>query len=392
MPVLAQAAIRRWYAVHKWTSLICTLFLLLLCITGLPLIFHDEIDHALGNEAEAATLPAGTPDASLDKLAAAAKAHYPGQVIRFVSWEQEEPNLVFFSLAPKIDAPPNVFSNIVLDARTAQVLHEPKPGLVRFFYDLHTDLFLKLPGKLFLGLMGLLLIASLISGTVLYAPFMRKLAFGTVRKRRATRIRWLDLHNLLGIATALWLFVVGFTGVINSCVDLVFRYWQFDQISAMAAPYRDRPLVTAPGSLQQALQTALAAAPGMRPRIVAYPGTYVSSKQHYMIFMAGTTPLTRKLGKPLLVDANTAQLTDMRDSPWYLSSLLISQPLHFGDYGGLPLKILWALLDVIAIVVLGSGVYLWVARRRSSVDAILAEATGREPAASGELAAQTRNA
>jgi len=42
----------------------------------------------------------------------------------------------------------------------------------------------------------------------------------------------------------------------------------------------------------------------------------------------------------------------------------VSQPLHFGDYGGLPLKIIWALLDIVTIVVLGSGLYLWLDRRQ----------------------------
>ena len=30
----------------------------------------------------------------------------------------------------------------------------------------------------------------------------------------------------------------------------------------------------------------------------------------------------------------------------------------------MPLKIIWALLDVMTIVVIGSGLYLWVVRRR----------------------------
>jgi uncharacterized iron-regulated membrane protein len=60
----------------------------------------------------------------------------------------------------------------------------------------------------------------------------------------------------------------------------------------------------------------------------------------------------------------------MRDLPWYLVTLLISQPLHFGDYGGLPMKILWALLDILTIVVLGSGLYLWVVRRKSAREAV----------------------
>ena len=42
-------------------SLVCTVFMLLLCITGLPLIFHHEIGHLLGTEVEAPELAAGTP-------------------------------------------------------------------------------------------------------------------------------------------------------------------------------------------------------------------------------------------------------------------------------------------------------------------------------------------
>lgn len=47
-----------------------------------------------------------------------------------------------------------------------------------------------------------------------------------------------------------------------------------------------------------------------------------------------------------------------------MTALLVSQPLHFGDYGGPPLQTLWALLDIVTIVVLGSGLYLWIARRK----------------------------
>ena len=52
--------IRLWYLIHKWTSLVCTIFLLMLCITGLPLIFHEEIDHLMG-EVEAPEMAALRP-------------------------------------------------------------------------------------------------------------------------------------------------------------------------------------------------------------------------------------------------------------------------------------------------------------------------------------------
>jgi uncharacterized iron-regulated membrane protein len=107
--------------------------------------------------------------------------------------------------------------------------------------------------------------------------------------------------------------------------------------------------------------------PSMTMGFVAFPGTAFSSAHHYTVFMRGTTPLTARLFKPVLVDAQTAQVTDSRALPWYLTMLLVSQPLHFGDYGGLGLQIVWALLDLITILVLGSGLYLWLARRRRQV-------------------------
>ncbi|HBT32374.1 MAG TPA: hypothetical protein DEB15_05845, partial [Pusillimonas sp.] len=69
---------------------------------------------------------------------------------------------------------------------------------------------------------------------------------------------------------------------------------------------------------------------------------------------------------PVLVDAQTLEVTDNRPLPWYMTALLLSEPLHFGDYGGMPMKILWAVLDVITIILLGSGLYLWLARGRKA--------------------------
>jgi len=71
----------------------------------------------------------------------------------------------------------------------------------------------------------------------------------------------------------------------------------------------------------------------------------------------------------VLIDARNGQVVESRPLPWYVTAVLVSQPLHFGDYGGLPLKLLWALLDIIAILVLGSGIYLWLKRRNVGFEA-----------------------
>jgi uncharacterized iron-regulated membrane protein len=92
---------------------------------------------------------------------------------------------------------------------------------------------------------------------------------------------------------------------------------------------------------------------------LAFPGTPFASPHHIGVYLMGDRPLTRRLLTPALVDAGSGRLVDRREMPLYVKALYVSLPLHFGDYGGMPLKILWAALDVISIVLLGSGLYLW---------------------------------
>lgn len=363
--MLSAANIRRWSWVHKWSSLVCTVFMLLLCITGLPLIFHHEIGHLLGTEVEAPAMPADTPRASLDRVIATAQALHPDRVVQFVSQPEDDNGLWFVTLTPTPE-PTDDFKSVAVDARTSAVLAQPKfdEGFMYVMFKLHVDLFAGLPGKLFLGFMGLLMLVAIVSGVVLYAPFMRKLDFGTVRRARQPRLKWLDLHNLLGIVTLVWAFTVGATGMINTWADLIIKYWQHDQLSTLLAPYKGQPPVPPAerGSLQAALDSALAAAPGNKLSFIAFPGTAFSSPHHNTVFLRGNTALTSRLLTPVLVDARSGAVTAKPDLPWYLTALLVSQPLHFGDYGGLPMQILWALLDIATIIVLGSGLYLWVKR------------------------------
>ncbi|SDI92743.1 PepSY domain-containing protein [Variovorax sp. OV700] len=376
--------IKTWAWVHKWSSLVCTVFMLLLCITGLPLIFHHEIGHLLGTEVEAPKMPASTPRVSLDRVLETARSKHPDRVVQFVSQPEDDDGLWLVTLTPTPE-PTEDFKTVAIDARTGVVLAQPKfdEGFMYVMFKLHIDLFAGLAGKLFLGFMGLLLLVAIVSGVVLYAPFMRKLDFGTVRREKRPRLKWLDLHNLLGIVTLVWLFVVGSTGMINTWADLIIKYWQYDQLSTLLAPYKNEPTVPVAqrASVQRSMDVALQQAPDMKLSFIAFPGTSFSSPHHVTFFMRGNEPFTSKLLQPVLVDAKTAQVTASPKMPWYLTGLLVSQPLHFGDYGGMPMQIIWALLDIATIIVLGSGLYLWL-KRGNTVPA--PAAAGRAPQHEGQ--------
>ena len=209
--------------------------------------------------------------------------------------------------------------------------------------------------------MGLLFVVAIVSGVVVYGPVDAQARLRRSPARSQPRVRWLDLHNLLGIVLVMWALVVGFTGVINTWADLVIKIWQYGQLAEMRrsaqGPLRPGPIC--PPSKSRCDRAPRQ--PDMTPSSSRFRVHCSAARATTAVFLRGDTPVTSRLLKPVLVDAADGAFTDWRDLPWYVSTLLISQPLHFGDYGGMPLKIIWAVLDVFTIVVLASGLYLWFA-------------------------------
>lgn len=369
---MTRRGIRFWFLLHKWSSLIPTAFLLMLCVTGLPLIFHDEIDAAMGADAESSL--AGAPSAEgglpLDAIMAQALAERPGEVPLFMAFSQDSP-LITVTTGPTPDAAGEDMTLLFFDRATGASLG-PAPGnaVMDFILQLHTDMFLGLPGMWILGAMGVLFLLALVSGMVLYAPFMRRLPFGTVRAANSDRVKRLDQHNLLGVVAFAWMAVIGITGAINAFADPLTDSWRDGEVAAMTAAYAGQPPLPPAryGSLDSAMASAQTALPGRSPQFIGFPGGAWSSGHHYAIFFQGDRPVTQNLLTPALVDAATGELTDARTMPALNQALMMSKPLHFGDYGALPLKIVWALLTLATIWVLWTGLLLWFRRRPGSVE------------------------
>lgn len=386
----AAASLKTWYWWHKWASLVCTVFLLVICVTGLPLVFHEEIEHWLEEGKPFAVVDEGTPRVPVDQLMASARQEYPNQVLEYVYFDEDHPT-VYIGMSPSHTGDPKLTHYMRYDAHTGELLHdaptvqEEQFSFMGLMFALHVDLFTGLPGQLFLGLMGLLFVIAIVSGVVLYGPFMRKLDFGTVRKGKSRRLKWLDLHNLLGIVLLGWLLIVGLTGVINELSRPLYGVWQATDLVKLTAGYQGTEPPKQLASADAALRATAQAVPTHTIISFSHPGNLFATPHHYMVWTKGNTPFTSHLIVPVLVDAATAEVTAVVRPPWYLVMLALSQPLHFGDYGGLPLKILWVLLDLLTIVVLVSGLYLWVARRKAT-DARIAHLTQGHPSAQAVLA------
>ncbi len=365
--------VRVWSWLHRWSSLLCTLFLLMLCLTGLPLIFHDEIDAWLNPDTWHAKNPGGAHH-TLDEIVDIALQRRIGEAPIFLSFDVHRP-VVNVTSGPRADAAGADMHFASFDLTSGDLVppSDVGAGVMDFILQLHTDLFLGLPGMLILGFMGLLFLVALISGVVLYAPFMRRLRFAEVRAQKSKRTRWLDWHNLMGIAALVWMFVVGLSGVINTLEKPIIDTWKARDLADLIAQQDDTADAgSAPlewprmASLDAAVQRAVQAAPDGVLQFVAFPGSGFSTAAHYAVFLHGNTPLTEHLITPVLIDARSGEFKGLRRMPWYAKALSLSRPLHFGDYGGLALKGVWAVLDLIAIAVLIGGLWLWWARRAVS--------------------------
>src|SRR5690606_17314929 len=91
--------IRAWTWTHKWSSLVSTLFLLMLCVTGLPLVFTHELNEVLLHKPWSPAHADGRR-LDLDQVLDAALARHPGDVPAFMSFDVERPVVNVTSIDP----------------------------------------------------------------------------------------------------------------------------------------------------------------------------------------------------------------------------------------------------------------------------------------------------
>jgi uncharacterized iron-regulated membrane protein len=362
----------RWFRtnlwLHRWSSLIATPFFLVLCVTGAILIFHEEIDAALGYVPSASAASSSRPMAD---SVAAVQAKYPDQRIAIVGRDPEEqPGVLYVFVTPKGDTGFERGKPVYVEMASARILPgaDPQKTPTGFLLELHAQWFLGPLGELVGALIALLVLISLLSGLVVYAPYVRRIAFGVLRRGRGPRLMQLDLHNFIGTVVLGWLLVVTITGFCLGFSTILLGLWQNTELKALQSQLdTGRPMVREHAvSVDRVFDAASAALPGWRANTIVFPGTDLSTPQHYTVLLFGHKGAQEKMFRIALVEADTAKVADVRSLPPYLQAIQLSQPLHFGDYGGLPLKILWVLCSTLSLFITGNGAWLWWNRRRRS--------------------------
>lgn len=352
---------------HRWSSLIATPFFLILCLTGTVLIFHEEIDQALGVVPVAQEGVAARP---MSESVASVLEAFPDERIASISVDPEHhPGVLLLVTIPTGE---DSFANAQLrytDLSTGKLIGYEDPGktLTGFLLELHAQWFLGPAGELIGAVIALLVLLSLLSGIVVYAPYVRRVALGLVRRGRGARVLQIDLHNLIGVVVLGWALVVTVTGFLLGFSTLATGIWQatgLADLRAQAAELAPVDTRQPPVDVDRAFAAARASADrGWDVATAIFPGTEFSTPRHYTMILTGQG-LDERLFRVAAIDAETGAISAAVAMPAYIKAITLAEPLHFGDYGGLPLKLLWTACTWLTLFITANGAWLWWDRRR----------------------------
>ena len=205
-----------WLAIHLYVGLFLGGVLVLLGLTGSALVFYLEIDRALNPEIAIHRLAATPP--SVQAVFQAITNRYPE---RQGSWRIEMPLTESTPFMARYYSPPErtgrMFAPVMLtlDPQTLAVTSSRYWGdyVMTWLFDLHYTFLLESGGQTAVGVAGLFMAASLLSGLYLWWPSASRF-LRAIRPilRRGVVLRTYDLHVLAGWYGGLVLLVLALSG------------------------------------------------------------------------------------------------------------------------------------------------------------------------------------
>jgi uncharacterized iron-regulated membrane protein len=223
---------------------------------------------------------------------------------------------------------------------------------------LHYSLQLGIPGMLFTGLVGLLMLLSLITGSIVYRKhFWQAFTFkaGLNFKNRRTTLS--SLHRILGVWSVGFTAMLFFTGFWMLKEYFSPQEWQLP---------KHQPAYAIKANIDSVVERAKQIVPGFTPIAVNIPT--VKGGDLLVRGMMPTTTFFLLKGKAsnLSFDAETGQFKKLND----IDKVSFDQRfetevynLHIGAFGGAVIRWLYVCLGLLPGILSVTGALLWIRRK-----------------------------
>lgn len=364
---LSPATVRAVLSGHGILGLAFAAIIYLVCLSGTLAVFLHDLE---AWERPAAPVVSQLAPAALTRAIDAARAQAPAETTLYISLPSPaEPGATIVAYSPTFER------EWAVDAQGALVEHAA--AFAEFIMKLHIALHLpRTWGEFIVGLSGVALLSSLVSG-ILAHPRIFKDAFH-LRLGGSRRLQEADLHNRLGIWALPFHVVIALTGALLGLSTLIvgvlaMLLYRGDTSKVYGLFLNMPPAVNAAATplppLMPLLAEARRRAPGAEPHqlVIERAGradariTVTSERERLLVPQDTTT-----------FDASGQVVKDQHPRDLVLGTRILGGigQLHFGWYGGVPVRIAYGLLGIALCVVTSSGVTIWLARRRDKGRAV----------------------
>lgn len=364
--------VRLYKTVHTWTGLVTGLFLFIAFYAGALTMFKQPLTRWAAPPAQALTPAAQWPElvaqVALARHGAPFTLHLQDgeEVPARVTWEKNGA-----SWGADLDAGGRYSERPLQQQGPAQwidTLHRTAglPGSEDF-------------GAMVMGLVSAVYAVALISGVIVLLPTLVKdfmaLRIGHNRKRL-----WLDAHNVVGLGSLPFHLVMACSAVVFGLHDEIYEAqgrWVYAgevRIPTHAPPAPAAPVIPdasswlPPAPLLQPLRES---APDFEPVWITYRS---NGRGEPIARVAGYDPThflrSAHLGYAIL-DPHTGAVTDSTYLPGHqqgwAAPVTAFFALHFGSYGGSPVRWTYFLLGLAGSFLFYSGNLLWIESRRKKL-------------------------
>ncbi len=357
------STVKRSLSAHAAIGLLAGALLYIVCLSGTLLVFYEEWQRL-----EQASPPQMTeidPDAV-----------QRGMEAMLTRERGKSPTTHFYVDMPVGELPT---TRVITDTESFHIDADGRlagPEQIEwsnFLYGLHYTLNIPvaqgLVGITIVGILGMLMLALAISGLVAHPKIFRD-AF-RLRTRRSGGVALSDWHNRLSVWSLPFGIAISLTGSVIGLATVgtyaaAARFYDGDVEALYATIFgeegKPNPAKAPLPDVARALRYMAANHPDVRVTYVTIhePGTLGQQVQ-----IVAEHPRRLIFGEYYMFDAkgNFAGTAGLADGHLGQQAAASNYDLHFGNFGGLPVKLAYGLFGLALTVVSATGVYIWLGKR-----------------------------
>jgi uncharacterized iron-regulated membrane protein len=361
------------FRIHGWVGLATALLLLNVGLTGAVLVFAGEINQVLWRD-----LLFVEPRGRRQPLAALYErvrlehpeadrigiARLPGAPDRAVVFNLSSPRPGGAQRSWRLFVDP--YSGAALGTKEGNAFRENPMGWV---YQLHFTLHAGKAGYWAFGVLSLLLLLSITTGLYVYRRFIGRALLLQVRVRwREWRRGVSDLHRVVGVWAWLFNLIIAGTGLWFMRDVFTRDFYRGSE----AAPIRHGPAPRLAVSLDALLATAARRVPDFVPQGLFIREDDAGGSARSVVLFGNDRRrffLLAPWDSQVAFDARTGALERVSlisQAPAADKFRSAAGPMHFGSWGGLQVKVVYAAFALAPPLLALTGFALWLRRRRGS--------------------------